>query len=435
MQAAVARDAARKARETARESALSGAGLRRTLVDCSSRNADETELFIVEGDSAAGSAKGHRDARTQAILPIRGKILNVEKARLHKILSHEEILEIIKSLGTGIGIEDFDIAKLRYGRIILMTDADVDGSHIRTLLLTFLFRHMRPLIDKGVIYIAQPPLYQLARGKQKAYVLDDGELNHRLATLGLERTRLFVRRPGEPERVITGAALGELLKVLDEIERQSKILARRGIVFAAFVREYYRDGRLPHVRVQVDAIDHFFYTEADYETFCQQQHGATGVLPTRQELIEARALQRAFERLDEFGCTVHDLFLRREEKVTGDLTDAVFVLDHPQLDARELHNLAGLTAGVRELGSRGWEIKRFKGLGEMNKEELWETTMDPAHRVMRKVVVGEAVGGSEQADIDASEADRMFSILMGDNVELRKEFIDQNAVHVKNLDI
>jgi len=202
VQAALAREAARKARETARKSALSGSGLSRKLVDCSSRNIDETELFIVEGDSAAGSAKGYRDTKTQAILPIRGKILNVEKARLHKILSHEEILEIIKAVGTGIGEEDFDISRLRYGKIIVMTDADVDGSHIRTLLLTFFFRHLRPLIDKGVIYIAQPPLYQLSKGKTRVYLVDDGELNARLAQLGEQRTTLEIRRPGVESRAV-----------------------------------------------------------------------------------------------------------------------------------------------------------------------------------------------------------------------------------------
>jgi DNA gyrase subunit B len=242
-QAAQAREAARKARETARKSALSGGGLSRKLVDCSSRNVEETELFVVEGDSAAGSAKGYRDARTQAILPIRGKILNVEKARLHKVLSHEEILEIIKTLGTGIGTEEFDLAKLRYGRVILMTDADVDGSHIRTLLLTFFFRHLRPLIDTGVIHIAQPPLYQLRKGKKAEYVTDDAQLNARLTELGLEATRLEIRRlPAEPVEV-GESETAELLRLVEKIERQAKVLARRGMAVGCLSSERFLTGR------------------------------------------------------------------------------------------------------------------------------------------------------------------------------------------------
>ncbi len=434
VQASLAREAARKARETARKSAVAGAGLSRKLVDCSSRDVDSTELFIVEGDSAAGSAKGYRDAQTQAILPIRGKILNVEKARLHKVLSHEEILEIIKALGTGIGEEDFDLAKLRYGRIIVMTDADVDGSHIRTLLLTFFFRHLRPLIDRGVIYIAQPPLYQLAKGKARQYLLDDDALNERLTQLGLAHAALEVQRPGQPAARLEGDRLRELMQLVEEIERLARVLARRGIVFRAFVESRGPDGQLPVIRAQTDDEERFFYTDAEFSTY-RAEAAARGKAVVKAELGEAHQLQRCFGRLHEFGCSVEDLFARREELITGDLSPAVFVLLAAQGERRELENLAALPAGVRSLGARGWEVKRFKGLGEMNKEELWETTMDPAHRVLRKVIVGEAGDDPEQADIDAVEADRMFSILMGENVELRRAFIEQNAIHVKNLDV
>ncbi len=434
VQAALAREAARKARETARKSALVGAGLSRKLVDCSSRDVDSTELFIVEGDSAAGSAKGYRDTQTQAILPIRGKILNVEKARLHKVLSHEEILEIIKAIGTGIGEEEFDGSKLRYGRIILMTDADVDGSHIRTLLLTFFFRHLRPLIDRGAIYIAQPPLFQLARGKARSYLLDDAALNERLTQLGLERTTLEIRRPAAPASRVQGDTLREFLQLVEEIDRHARVLARRGILFRTFVAGRGGDGRLPTLRAQTDQEERYFYTEAEFAAF-RSEAAACGKSVVKTELGEAHQLQRCFARLRDFGCVVDDLFLHREEQITGELSPAVFVLLPAQGDDRELNNLAELPVGVRALGARGWEIKRFKGLGEMNKEELWETTMDPAHRVLRKVIVGEAADDLEQADIDAAEADRMFSILMGEDVELRRAFIEQNAIHVKNLDV
>ena len=430
VQAAVAREAARKARETARKSALAGSGLSRKLVDCSSRDVDSTELFIVECDSAAGSAKGYRDTATQAILPIRGKILNVEKARLHKVLSHEEIVEIIKAIGTGIGEDDFDLGKLRYGKIIVMTDADVDGSHIRTLLLTFFFRHLRPLIDRGVVYIAQPPLFQLAKGKQRTYLLNDTALNTHLSGLGRERATLAIRRTDGPVRRLSGAELEELQRLIEEIDRHANVLGRRGILFRTFVDLRAADGRLPAIRAQTPGEERFFFAEAEYEAFAA---GAAALV--RTDLAEAADLRACFDRLLDFGCDVDDLFLEREELITGELSPAVFVLSSGADEHKELENLAELPAEIRASGARGWEIKRFKGLGEMNKEELWETTMDPANRVLRKVVVGETTDDPEQADIDAAEADRMFSILMGENVELRREFIEQNAIHVKNLDV
>lgn len=433
VQAALAREAARKAREAARKGALASGGFSKKLVDCSSRDIDSTELFIVEGDSAAGSAKGHRDPATQAILPIRGKILNVEKARLHKVLSHEEILEIIKALGTGIGAEDFDISKLRYGRIILMTDADVDGSHIRTLLLTFLFRHLRPLIDKGVVYIAQPPLYQLAKGKTAEYMLDDAALTKRLSEIGLRETQLEVHRNGAPLRTISDGPLADLLKLCEEIARHGRTLSRRGIDLRRFVTDHLRDGHLPVARISRGEQEYYLYSDAEAEAY-QAQHANDDPKPARHELPEGRQLERCFTRLAEFGCASSDLFLRREELVTGEMSQAAFVLRHG--DGRtELGNLSELPFGVQTLGAGGWEIKRFKGLGEMNKEELWETTMNPANRVMRKVVVGATEGDAEQTELDAVETDRIFSILMGEDVELRKHFIESNAINVKNLDV
>ncbi len=527
VQAALAREAARKARETARKSVMSGAGMSRKLVDCSSRDVDSTELYIVEGDSAAGSAKGYRDAEHQAILPIRGKILNVEKARLHKILSHDEILEIIKAIGTGIG-EDFDISKRRYGKIIIMTDADVDGSHIRTLLLTFFFRHLRELIDKGVLYIAQPPLYQLKKGKKVEYLLGDGELDDRLTALGLADTKLEIRREALDSRGAGASGAGlraresdgatpaprtiedtaALVKLVKAIERHARVLGRRGILFQPFIEQHYKDGRLPTIRVITGSQEHYFHGEEEYAAFRRalaapdlkpgpdlksgDEHGlqppsadsdnknvarppsagpdavaqppsagpdnappdsvgrasvpaadserpsapvVDAVQVIKNELTEVKPLLAALAGLEEFGCTPADLFLLRRELVTGERSPAVFLLRHADADPVELENLRALPEGVRKIGARGCEIKRFKGLGEMNKDELWHTTMDPSNRVMRKVVISETGDDAEQGDIDFTETERIFSILMGEDVTHRREFIEKNAVNVKNLDI
>jgi DNA gyrase subunit B len=264
--------------------------------------------------------------------------------------------------------------------------------------------------------------------------LDDYELHARLTQFGLEDTRLSVRRPGQPPQLLESARLAELLCLIEDIERQARVLARRGIPLREFMARRAADGRLPLLRGQVNGEERFFFSEDEFQAF-RRERVAQGASVVKNELSEVRILQDCLARLAEFGCQPGDLFLRREEQITGDLAAAVFVLENPHGEPVELENLLGLPAGIRAIGTRGREIKRFKGLGEMNKDELWETTMNPANRILRRVIVGEADDDPEQSAIDAVETDTMFSILMGEDVEKRKNFITENAIRVKNLDI
>ena len=347
--AARAREAARKARETVRKGVMDGISLPGKLADCTERDASKTELFLVEGDSAGGSAKEGRDRSIQAILPLRGKVLNVEKARIDRMLANNEIRSLITAVGCGFG-EDWDISKARYHKIVIMTDADVDGSHIRTLLLTFFYRKMPELIEKGYVYLAQPPLYKVERKKKIEYVLTDGELTQKLLTLGLDDFEV----KGKDGAVLEQARAVELLTLLAEIEATSKMVEERG-----------------------------FKPEDLVSDATAQGSGAS-------------MLKKQFTSLSGFGYEASDWFGGTLKKLLED---------------------------VRAHGKQGLSIYRFKGLGEMDKEELFDTTMNPEKRHMLRVRLNDAVA-----------ADQMFSLLMGDEVEPRRKFIEDNALNVRNLD-
>jgi DNA gyrase subunit B len=454
--AARAREAARKARETIRKGALTGGGLPGKLADCSERDPELTELYIVEGDSAGGSAKQGRDRRYQAILPIRGKLINVEKAREDQFLKNNEIQSMITAIGTGIGKpkEDgngkdegqFDIAKLRYGRIIIMTDADVDGSHIRTLLLTFFYRQMTELVRAGKIYIAQPPLYQIKRKKREEYVDDDVQLNKILISLGAEDVRL---KNLADDKEVSAAQLKDILESLEKLAKLSEAVRRHGGDFEAYLEERTpKSGKLPVYLVKVrdgnDETVHYFHDEKEVRQFHQNNtdlnlfdaevqqellplnappakaNGASRRRGKLVELHESASIQKIIAELARKGLKVNHYSASDRpifELIEGEGDRAV---SHP------LFSIPEILQKILEIGRRGVQIKRFKGLGEMNAKELFETTMNPEKRKLLKVDLNED---------NAVDADKMFTILMGDVVEPRRQFIEDNALNVRNLDV
>ncbi len=446
IQAAAAREAARKARElTRRKGALSTANLPGKLWDCASKEKTTTEVFIVEGDSAGGSAKAGRDRKIQAILPLKGKILNVEKARLEKMLGHDEIRTIISALGTGIGTDEFDLAKCRYGKVILMTDADIDGAHIRTLLLTFFFRQMQDLFHNGMIYIAQPPLYEIkVKGRKKSeYILSENQMRKRMVTRGLEGTELLIRNrngksketPGKGgESRVTGGEMASLVKVLADAERIMAVLNRRGITFAEFVSVYYDPslGGLPAFRIYVEGQEEVFYDREQYEKRADELKEQTKTLAegeeeesvVAEELHEVSRINKIDQQLKkQYGLDMRDFLLKPAKAVSGEALATKFLLTNGE-DNYDIASLGDICAGIRQIGGKGIEIKRFKGLGEMNADQLWDTTMNPETRTLLSVKLE-----------DAGEADRLFSILMGGDVEKRRNFIRDHALEVQNLDV
>jgi DNA gyrase subunit B len=479
IEASRAREAARKARDlTRRKGALDGAGLPGKLADCSERNPDRCEVYLVEGESAGGTAKQGRDRRFQAILPLRGKILNVEKARYDKMLGHEEIRAMITAFGCGIGKDDFDASKIRYGKIILMTDADVDGSHIRTLLLTFFFRHMTELIRRNNIYIAQPPLFKIKKGRFEQYIKDEREFVKVMVNRAAEG---MVVRHGEAASRIEGAVLIRFMATLNEYlgyvervdkrirnEKLTELLARAELIYRADFASKSESEVPPKLALLhanlVELADEFQFKslgdpleDEEHHTwsvgFVDAQGAERRVDWTLASSPEFRQMMSKYTLIKEFleppflieyaaKAAVAEASLEAESEETENAEaesapENAEVQTEVQAEAKQARRAARilrepvekqtareLFAYIVEQGKKDYSVQRYKGLGEMSSTQLWETTMDPERRTLLQVKLEDFV-----------EAEEIFATLMGEDVEKRRKFIEDNALDVKNLDI
>jgi len=442
--AAEAREAARKAREQVRrKGALTTGGLPEKLRDCRSRELEITELYLVEGDSAGGSADTGRDSETQAIMPLRGKILNVEKAQLVKVLGNAEITNIFKAIGIPPGAELEDVQKRRYGKIIVMTDADVDGSHIRTLLLTFLFRHMRKLVEHGCVYIAQPPLYRVQQKKKVRYVDTHENMMNELLELGVDGSSVRVVEDGV---VFERDNMRTLMNLIRQIEEPFLTMERRGIDLRRVESTVLTaDGLVPRYRVFLGREQHWFATKEEMDAFVAAEQvkrggelriadenaiaGAASTVDDAeaaddnlhvQDLHEVRVINDVLRQLKDYGVRLKDLIPAGNRNGEPYYPFEVITED----GVTRIGSLRDLVLTLRKLGERGLRITRFKGLGEMDPEELWETSMDREKRLLLQVTME-----------DGAAADEIFRILMGDHVEPRREFIEKHALDVKDLDV